>query len=160
MAITTFTDEHSSPIPPSRIFKASIIDSHNLIPKLMPQAIRSINIVQGDGGAGTIKQINFAEGSPFKYVKYRIDELNEESLTYGYTLVEGDSLEDKLEKITYSVKFEQSADGGSICKVTSKYYTVGEFTLKEEEVKSGKERVLAMYKAVEAFLTQNPDAYA
>ncbi|KAL0414451.1 UNVERIFIED_CONTAM: Major allergen Pru ar 1 [Sesamum radiatum] len=126
----------------------------------MPQAIKSIDIVQGDGGAGTIKQINFAEGSPFKYVKYYIDELNEETLTYGYTLVEGDSLEDKLEKITYSVKFEQSSDGGSICKVTSKYYTVGEFTLKEEEVKAGKERVLAMYKAVEAFLTQNPDAYA
>ncbi|KAK4425592.1 Major allergen Pru ar 1 [Sesamum alatum] len=160
MAITTFTDEHSSPIPPSRIFKASIVDSHNLIPKLMPQAIKSIDIIQGDGGAGTIKQINFAEGSPFKYVKYRIDELNEETLTYGYTLVEGDSLEEKIEKITYSVKFEQSPDGGSICKVTSKYYTVGEFTLKEEDVKAGKERVLAMYKAVEAFLTQNPDAYA
>ncbi|PIN13408.1 hypothetical protein CDL12_13977 [Handroanthus impetiginosus] len=160
MAITTFTEEHSSPIPPARIFKASIVDSHNLIPKLMPQAIKSIEIVQGDGGAGSIKQINFAEGSPFKYVKYHVDELNEETFTYGYTLVEGDSMDDKLEKITYNVKFEQSSDGGSISKVTSKYYTTGDFTLKEEEVKAGKERVLAMYKAVEAFLIENPDAYA
>ncbi|KAK6145997.1 hypothetical protein DH2020_019866 [Rehmannia glutinosa] len=159
MAITTFTDEYNSPIPPSRIFKASIVDSHNLIPKLMPQAIKSVEIINGDGGAGSVKQINFAEGSPLKCVKYRVDELNEKTFTYGYTLIEGDSLVDKLEKITYEVKFEESADGGSISKVTSKYFTVGDFSLKEEEVKAGKEKVLAMYKAVEAFLIQNPDAY-
>ncbi|KAK6146009.1 hypothetical protein DH2020_019878 [Rehmannia glutinosa] len=168
MAITTFTDEYNSPIPPSRIFKASIVDSHNLIPKLMPQAIKSVEIINGDGGAGSVKQINFAEGffyflflfgSPLKCVKYRVDELNEKTFTYGYTLIEGDSLVDKLGKITYEVKFEESADGGSISKVTSKYFTVGDFSLKEEEVKAGKERVLAMYKAVEAFLIQNPDAY-
>ncbi|KAK6145998.1 hypothetical protein DH2020_019867 [Rehmannia glutinosa] len=147
MAITTFTDEYTSPIPPSRIFKASIVDSHNLIPKLMPQAIKSVEIINGDGG------------SPLKCVKYCVDELNEKTFTYGYTLIEGDSLVDKLEKITYEVKFEESADGGSISKVTSKYFTVGDFSLKEEEVKAGKEKVLAMYKAVEVFLIQNPDAY-
>lgn len=94
-----------------------------------------------------------------KYVKYRVDELNEKTFTYGYTLVEGDSLADKLEKITYEVKFEELGNGGSIAKVTSKYFTMGDFSLKEEEIKAGKERVLAMYKAVEAFLIQNPDAY-
>lgn len=62
MAVITFTDEHSSPIARSRIFKASIIDSHNLIPKLLPQAIKSIDIIEGDGGTGSIKQINFAQG--------------------------------------------------------------------------------------------------
>ncbi|XP_027771452.1 major allergen Pru ar 1-like [Solanum pennellii] len=132
MAVTTFTEENTSPLPPKRIFKASIVDSHNLIPKLMPQAIKSIE-VQGDGGAGSIKTINFPDG---------------------------DGLVDNLEKITYDVKFEQSADGGSISKVTSSYYTVGDFKLKEEEIKAGKEKVLAMFKAVEAYLLQNPEAYA
>ncbi|XP_073290982.1 major allergen Pru ar 1-like [Primulina huaijiensis] len=160
MAITTFIDEHVSPIHPSRIFKASIVDSHNLIPKLMPQAIKSVDILEGSGGAGSIKQINFAQGGNFKFVKYRVDELNEESLVYRYTLIEGDALIEKLEKITYEVKLEQTEDGGSVSKVTSKYYTVGDFVLKEDEVKAGKERVLGMYKAVEAFLLQNPDAYA
>ncbi|XP_051152834.1 major strawberry allergen Fra a 1-2-like [Andrographis paniculata] len=159
MGVAIFTDENISSIAPARIFKASIVDSHNLIPKLMPQAIKSINILEGDGGAGTVKEINFAEESPLKSIKYRIDELDEKTFTYKYTLVEGDSLVDKLEKISYEVKFEQSADGGSISKVTSKYHTKGDFTLKEEEVKAGKERVLAMYKAVEAYLLKNPDAY-
>ncbi|KAG5618721.1 hypothetical protein H5410_018545, partial [Solanum commersonii] len=146
MAVTTFTEENTSPLPPKRIFKASIVDSHNLIPKLMPQAIKSIE-VQGDGGAGSIKTINFPDGGNFKSIKYRVDELNEEAYTYKYTLIEGDGLVDNLEKITYDVKFEKSADGGSISKVTSSYYTVGDFKLKEEEIKAGKEKVLAMFKA-------------
>ncbi|XP_015161736.1 major allergen Pru ar 1-like [Solanum tuberosum] len=159
MAVTTFTEENTSPLPPKRIFKASIVDSHNLIPKLMPQAIKSIE-VQGDGGAGSIKTINFPDGGNFKSIKYRVDELNEDTYTYKYTLIEGGGLVDNLEKITYDVKFEQSTDGGSISKVTSSYYTVGDFKLKEEEIKAGKEKVLAMFKAVEAYLLQNPEAYA
>lgn len=62
MGVFTFTDELSSPVAPARIFKASIVDSHNLIPKLLPHAVKSIELLQGDGGAGSIKQINFAEG--------------------------------------------------------------------------------------------------
>ncbi|KAK4345876.1 hypothetical protein RND71_036052 [Anisodus tanguticus] len=170
MTITSFTDEYTSPVPPSRIFRASIVDSHNLMPKLMPQAIKSIEFVQGNGGAGTIKQINFPEVfsdcgffsacGNFKSIKYRIDEINEEKFVYKYTLIEGDALVDKLEKIIYEVKFEQSPDGGSISKVTSTYYKEGDFKLKEEEIKAGKEKVSGMYKAVEAYLIQNPDAYA
>ncbi|KAL3506004.1 hypothetical protein ACH5RR_031386 [Cinchona calisaya] len=159
MAITTFSEEHTSPISPSRIFKASIVDSHNLIPKLMPQAIKSIEITQGNGGAGSIKQINFAEGSHFGSLKYQIDELNEETYTYNYTLIEGGALTDKLEKITYEVKFEPTPEGGSVSKVTSKYYTKDDFVLNEEEIKAGKEKVLGMYKVVEAYLLQNLDAY-
>ncbi|XP_071937982.1 major allergen Pru ar 1-like [Coffea arabica] len=160
MGVTSYTDEHTSPVAPSRIFRASIVDSHTLIPKLLPQVIKSMDIIEGDGGAGSIKQIAFAEGSNFKSIKYRIDELNEDALTYSYTLVEGDALIDKLEKITYEIKFEKGPDGGSISKVTSKYYTQGDFKLDEDEVKAGKEKVLGMYKAVEAYLLQNPEAYA
>ncbi|KAA8527662.1 hypothetical protein F0562_035469 [Nyssa sinensis] len=144
MGIITLTDERLSSIPPSRIFKATILDSHNLIPKLMPQAVKSIEIIQGNGGAGSIKQINFAEGSNFNYMKHHIDELNEETYTYKYTLIEGEALKDKLEKVCFEVKLEASTDGGTISKMTSKYYTKGDFVLTEEEIKSGKEKVLGI----------------
>ncbi|WOH00360.1 hypothetical protein DCAR_0519719 [Daucus carota subsp. sativus] len=160
MGFASFTDEYTSPIAPSRLFKASIIDSHNLVPKLLPQGIKSIELVQGDGGAGSIKQVNFIDGRNFNSVKYHIDELSEEKYTYNYTLLEGDALVEKLQKITYEVKFESSPSGGTISKVTSKYYTDGDFMLKEEDIKAGKEKVLMMYKVVEAYLLQNPDAYA
>ena len=62
MSVTSITQEFACPVPPARMFKALILDSHNLIPKLMPQSIKSVDIIQGDGGAGSIMQINFPEG--------------------------------------------------------------------------------------------------
>lgn len=98
-------------------------------------------------------------GRNFNSVKYHVDELSEENYTYNYTLLEGDALVENLEKITYEIKFESSPSGGTLSKVTSKYYTKGDFMLKEEDIKAGKEKVLLMYKVVEAYLLQNPDAY-
>ena len=67
---------------------------------------------------------------------------------------------DKLDKITYEVKFEATVDGGSKNKMISTYYSKGDFVLTEEEIKTGKEKALAMYKVVEGYLTQNPNSYA
>ncbi|KAJ9559042.1 hypothetical protein OSB04_013656 [Centaurea solstitialis] len=155
MGVLSYTDEHTSSVPPARIFKASIVDSHNLMPKLLPDAIKSISFIKGDGGAGSIKEINFAGG----LVKHQIDELNEKTFTYKYTLIEGEGISDKIEKVSYDIKFEGSADGGTISKMTTTIYTHGDFELKEEELKAGKEKVLALYKVVEAYLLKNPDAY-
>ncbi|XP_059632442.1 major strawberry allergen Fra a 1.07-like [Cornus florida] len=161
MGLTTFTEEYTNAIAPARLFKASIYDSHNLIPKLMPQAIKSIEITQGNGGTGSIKQINFVEGSTLNYLKFRIDELSEETFTYNYTLIEADPLMEKqIESIVYEVKLEPALNGGTISKMTSKYYTKGDGELSEEVIKAGKERAMGMYKAVETYLLQNPDAYA
>ncbi|XVE82217.1 hypothetical protein DITRI_Ditri15bG0129900 [Diplodiscus trichospermus] len=65
----------------------------------------------------------------------------------------------KLAKITYETKLEPSPTGGSICKTTSKYYTIGDFEVTEEGIKEGKEKGLGIFKAVEAYLMANPDAY-
>ena len=62
MGVFTYTEEHTTPIPLARAFKAMILDADKLMPKLVPQAFKSIEVIQGDGGAGSIKQINFAEG--------------------------------------------------------------------------------------------------
>ncbi|KAI3683735.1 hypothetical protein L1987_84249 [Smallanthus sonchifolius] len=155
MGVVTYSDEHVSTIPPGRIFKASIVDSHNLMPKILPDAIKSIEIIKGDGGAGSIKQINFARG----WVKHQIDELDEKTFTYKYTLIEGEGISDKVEKVCYDIKFEGSSDGGTVSKMITTIYTRGDFEIKEEELKAGKEKVLGLYKVVEAYLIDNPNAY-
>ncbi|KAF5464403.1 hypothetical protein F2P56_014480 [Juglans regia] len=160
MGVITYTDDLTSPIPPSRLFKALVLDSHNLIPKLMPQAIKSIDFIQGNGGPGSIRQVNFAEGSPISSIKNRIDEVNEESYYYKYTVIEGDALAEKLEFIVHEVQFEPTPEGGSKNKMTTNYHTKGDILFTEEEIKAGKEKVLGMYKVAEAYLLQNPDAYA
>ncbi|XP_040999891.1 major allergen Pru ar 1-like [Juglans microcarpa x Juglans regia] len=160
MGVITYADEYTSPITPARLFKALVLDAHNLIPKLMPQAIKSIEFTQGDGGAGSIRQITFAEGSQFSTLKNRIDEVNEENYSYKYTVIEGDALAEKLEFITHEVQFEPTPDGGSKNKMITKYHTKGDIVIKEEDIKAGKEKTLGMYKVAEAYLLQNPDAYA
>nr|CBL94145.1 putative Mal d 1.12 isoallergen [Malus domestica] len=146
MGVFTRTDEYTSPIPPDRLFKALVLDAHILIPELMPEAVKSIDTL---------------EGSQLKSVINRVDEVDEENFVYAYTLVEGEPLVvEKLEYITYKAKFEAASDGGSKNRLVSNYYTKGDIVLKEEEIKAGREKALGMYRVVETYLLQNPDAYA
>ena len=70
--------------------------------------------------------------------------LDKDNLVCKYTMIEGDPLGDKLESIGYEVKFEATSDGGCLCKMTSNYNTIGEFDVKEEEVKEGRESGIAV----------------
>ncbi|GFZ11449.1 hypothetical protein Acr_22g0008470 [Actinidia rufa] len=95
--------EIAFPIAPVKLFKAFVLDADNLIPKILPQAIKSVEILEGDGGPGTIKFTTFGE----------------ENFTYSYTIIDGDALMGTLETISYEVKILPSPDGGSICKTAA-----------------------------------------
>ena len=62
MGVITYESEVTSPIPPARLFKAFVLDADNLIPKISPHTIKSTEIIEGNGGAGTIKKVTFHEG--------------------------------------------------------------------------------------------------
>ncbi|OWM88113.1 major allergen Pru ar 1-like [Punica granatum] len=160
MAVTCFTQEFKTAIAPSRMFRALILDSHNLIPKIAPQGIKSIEFIQGDGGAGSIKQTNFADGGHLKWLKHRIDSVDVEKLVCKYTLIESDIAFDKIESVVYEVQFESSRDGGCVCKMTSEYHVKAGLELKEEDIKQGKDKAMGLYKVVEEYLAANPEAYA
>ncbi|XWS38980.1 hypothetical protein CRYUN_Cryun18bG0010500 [Craigia yunnanensis] len=159
MGVVTYEMEVATSIPPAKMFKAFVLDADNLFPKVVPQAIKSTELLEGDGGPGSIKKITFGEGSQFKYVKHKVEGIDKENFSYSYSVIEGDALMNTLEKISYETKFVAAPDGGSICKSTSKYYTIGDIEIKEEQIKAGKERASGMYKAVEAYLLANPDVY-
>lgn len=55
---------------------------------------------------------------------------------YKYSLIDGDGLMDKLEIITYEIKFEPTPEGGSRNKTLSTNYIKGDIVLTEEEMKS------------------------
>ncbi|CAK9145617.1 unnamed protein product [Ilex paraguariensis] len=146
-------------VTPDRMFKALILDSHNLCPKLLFSSIKSIDYIQGDGDVGSIKQMNFTEASPFTYVKHRIDALDKENYTSKYTLFEGDALMDKLESISYEVKFEKYGYTGCVCKISCEYNTKENVEIKQEDIELGKDRAVGMYEVVEAYLLAHPHAY-
>ncbi|KAE8714214.1 Major allergen Pru ar 1 [Hibiscus syriacus] len=141
MGVFTYKSVINSSIPPAKMFKACILDGDNLIPRIVPQAFKSVEYIQGNGEPGSIRKVTFAQG-------------------YLIFVIEGDPLMNKLDKITYEIKLEPSPDGGSICKTTSKYYTSGDIELKEEDIKEGKEKASGiLFKAIEAYLLENPHAY-
>ncbi|KAM1195117.1 hypothetical protein ACFX13_022165 [Malus domestica] len=160
MGVFTYETEFISVIHPPRLFKAFILDADNLIPKLAPQAVKGIEILEGNGGVGTIKKVTFGEGSQLGFVKHRIDGIDKDNFVYSYTLIEGDGLlSDKIEKVAYETKLVASPDGGSIVKSTSHYHAKGDVEIKEEQVKAGKEQASGLFKLVESYLLANPDAY-
>ncbi|PON61978.1 Bet v I type allergen [Parasponia andersonii] len=159
MGVFTFETEITSSIPPARLFKAFVLDGDNLIPKIASQAIKEVEILEGDGGPGTIKKITFGEGSSFSYVKHKVEAIDKDNLSHSYSLIEGDALTDKLEKISYESKLVASPDGGSIIKTVSTYYTIGDHEIKEEEVKAGKEKASHLFKILEGYLKDHPDSY-
>ncbi|OWM71167.1 pathogenesis-related protein STH-21-like [Punica granatum] len=160
MGLTCFTQEFTTMVAPSQMFKAFIVDSHNLIRKLVPQGSKSIEFIEGNGGAGVIRQTNFTEGGHFKYLKHRINALDIENLVYKYTLTEGDVIFDRVEKVVYEVKFETTGAGGCICKMTREYHAKGDVELRDEDIKQGKDKAMGLYKVVEEYLLANPNVYA
>ncbi|XP_055822289.1 major allergen Pru ar 1-like [Solanum dulcamara] len=158
MGFIAYETKTISSIPPAKLFKASVLDADILIPKILPQAIKNVEILHGDGGAGTIKLITFGDGSQFKNMKQRVDGIDKENYTYKYTIIEGDVLMDVLESISYNIKIEPYENGGSICKNTSTYHTKGDVQIKEDDIKAGKEKAAGLFKAIEAYLLANPDA--
>ncbi|GFP83417.1 major allergen pru ar 1 [Phtheirospermum japonicum] len=158
MGAITYEMETRSPVPAAKMFKAFVLDSDTLIPKIMPQAIKKVEILEGDGGVGTVKIIHFGEGSQFKSVKHRVDAIDTENLSHSYSILEGDALMGVIESIAYHIKIVPTEDGGCVCKNTSIYHTKEGVEIDEEKIKEGKEKAMVMFKAIEAYLQANPDA--
>ncbi|KAL1548134.1 major allergen Pru ar 1-like [Salvia divinorum] len=160
MGVVTYEYEVVSTISPSRLFKSFILDSDNLIPKVVPGAFKSFEILEGDGGVGTIKLITFGEGSQFKFAKHKVEEIDEANCTYKYSVIEGDALGDEIESISYVVKVDAGPDGGSVVKTTSSYHTKTEHhSITVEKIKEGKEKAKAIFHAIEAHLHAHPHEY-
>nr|P38950.2 RecName: Full=Major pollen allergen Car b 1 isoform 2; AltName: Full=Allergen Car b I; AltName: Allergen=Car b 1 [Carpinus betulus] len=159
MGVFNYEAETTSVIPAARLFKAFILDGNKLIPKVSPQAVSSVENVEGNGGPGTIKKITFSEGSPVKYVKERVEEIDHTNFKYNYTVIEGDVLGDKLEKVSHELKIVAAPGGGSIVKISSKFHAKGYHEVNAEEMKGAKEMAEKLLRAVESYLLAHTAEY-
>ena len=64
MGSITYRQEISSAVAPSRLFNAFFVYGDSLLPKIVPKWIKSVELIQGDGGVGSIKKTNFGESKP------------------------------------------------------------------------------------------------
>ncbi|KAH9608934.1 hypothetical protein KSS87_002793 [Heliosperma pusillum] len=145
MGVFTYTmADITSPVSPARLFKALSTDNHNLMPKVVPDFVRSIEVLQG---------------RPYTYLKNRTDEIDTSKFYIKYTTFEGDVLGDSLECAVYETTYEPAGDGTNY-KVIAHYHTKGDYVKTEEDIGVGQDAVKKMFMAVEAHLIANPQLYA
>ncbi|KAJ0754002.1 putative Bet v I/Major latex protein [Helianthus annuus] len=145
-------------LPADKVLKV-IGDFDNLVPKLNPQFIKSVETVQGSGDVGTIKNITFGDAVPYKSAKYKVDAVDPSNYSYDYSIIEGDSLIGILDSINHHVKIVPSSDGGSVYKQTVVYNCKGAEKPSEEFLKTEKEVFESNFKAMEAYAVAHPEVY-
>ncbi|PIN16963.1 hypothetical protein CDL12_10385 [Handroanthus impetiginosus] len=143
MGAITYDMEIRSSIPAAKMLKALVLDADTLIPKIMPQAIKNVEIPGGDGR------------SQFKSAKHRGNALDTENLTHSYSIIEDDALMGVLDSVTYHVKIVPTEDGGCICKNRSMYHMKDGVEISGKKIKEGKEKAMAKFKAIEVYLQAN-----
>ncbi|XP_068663068.1 major strawberry allergen Fra a 1.07-like [Aristolochia californica] len=135
-----------APVAPARLWKASV-DTRNLIPKLIPDQVESIVLPEGDGGVGSVTQLNFGPAlKDIKYVKHKGEQ--------------GRDIGTKLKSCNFEVKMEATSERGTKTTVKIDYDTLGDSPLSQEDADNIVGGVLGQTKAIEGHLQANPDAYA
>ncbi|KAK7303729.1 hypothetical protein RJT34_14642 [Clitoria ternatea] len=156
MGVFTFDDETTSTVAPPKLYKALVKDADTLIPKCV-EAIKSVETVEGNGGPGTIKKLTFVEDGQTKHVLHKVDAIDEANFGYNYSIVGGAGLPETVEKISFEAKLVAGPSGGSVAKLSVKYHTKGDANPSEEELKHGKAKGDALFKALEGYVLANPD---
>ncbi|KAH7521659.1 hypothetical protein FEM48_Zijuj07G0056500 [Ziziphus jujuba var. spinosa] len=153
--VLSYGPKFTSFIPPARLFKALALDADQLFPKIAPNAVNSVEIIDGDGG------------SHFNYSKQKIEVIDKDHFVYAYSLTT--SLRRLVSTLTSLMlalpqvlrnAIRKAADGGSIIKSIGKYHTKSDdHDITEDKIKAGKEKAAHLFKVVEKYLQENPDAY-
>ena len=95
---------------------------------------------------------------PFNLMKERLEFIDADKCECKSTLIEGGGIGTAIETGTSHIKVEPAANGGSVVKVDSTYKLLPGVEVNDEITKA-KESVTAIFKAAEAYLITNPDAY-
>lgn len=98
-------------------------------------------------------------GGPYKYMKTKINELDVDKYYAKYTNFEGDVLDNVLECVVYESSIE-STGSGSHYKLVGHFHTKGDVVYTLEDAKMGLQSMQVSYKAVEEYLSNNPEIYA
>jgi len=98
--------------------------SDKVLPDLLPEYFSSAEILEGNGGPGTVRVLHFGPAIPQAgAAKERLDKVDEATRTLSYTVVEGDP---RYTNFTADVHFEASGEKQTAATWTAKYDPVGE----------------------------------
>ncbi|GJW63467.1 root allergen protein-like protein [Tanacetum coccineum] len=157
MSVIKSEVEVSSSLPADKLFKL-FLDFDTLAPKVEPQTFKSIDLIEGDGGVGSIKSTTYGDAVPFTSAKYKIDAIDARNFSATYTVFEGDALMG-LDSATHHFKLVPSADGGAVFKDSVVFKGKGDAKPTEETLNQFKELFKNTFKAQEAYAIAHPEVY-
>lgn len=88
-------------------------------------------------------------------MKQKVDVIDKDSLTYSYSIIDGDILLGFVESINNHFTIVPNANGGCAIKSTIIFNTKGDAVVPEENIKFANDQNLAIFKAIEAHLIAN-----
>ncbi|XP_020589709.1 pathogenesis-related protein 1-like [Phalaenopsis equestris] len=161
MVAGSITGEHLFPVSIDRAWKAIACEGYNLVPKLLPDFISSIELTEGDGGLGTLLKLNFTEAvEKFRITEEKIEVFDPEKHVIKYTIFEGGYIGLKLKSYSLEAKFEEVNSSEALVKLNLEYDTIENTPLSAEEEEEIMKDYVLMLKAVEGYLIENPTSYA
>ncbi|XP_073147924.1 major pollen allergen Car b 1-like [Henckelia pumila] len=160
MTIVEFSEELKVlNVTPKRMFKAMVIDGHNLLPKIIPHMFKSIDVVQGEGGtSGCVRRISFPDGSQ---LTDKFKDVDTEKLMLKVDVFDWPMFGEKLETIQTEKMFQESGDGGSIIKWKTQLQLKPGYThVSDEEINSLKQLSISFITETQAYLVAHLDVCA
>ena len=101
----------------------------------------------------------YAAIKDFSYWKDRVEAIDDEKRVFKYSVIEGGLIGKKVKSTLFELRFEDGADGGSVCKFKGEYETIEDSLQTEDETKEMMGSMVGMFKAIEGYLIANPDVY-
>uniref|UniRef100_A0A8I6Z0J9 Bet v I/Major latex protein domain-containing protein n=1 Tax=Hordeum vulgare subsp. vulgare TaxID=112509 RepID=A0A8I6Z0J9_HORVV len=95
---------------------------------------------------------------PFNLMKERLEFIDVDKCECKSTLIEGGGIGTAIDTATSQMKVKPTANCGSVVKVKSTYKLLPGVEV-NDEISKAKDSMTAIFKAAEAYLIANPDAY-
>ncbi|XP_020589385.1 major pollen allergen Bet v 1-M/N-like [Phalaenopsis equestris] len=161
MVAGSISRENVSRVSLDRIWKGGVLDSHNLLPKILPDFISSVELSEGDGGPGTLKKIIFTDAvKEFRSIKEKNEVLDSENHIVKHSVIEGGLIGLRLKSYSFELKFEVINNSETLGKLKIEYETIDDTPLNDEEQEEISKSFFLIVKAIDEYLTNNPTAYA
>ncbi|MFS7986402.1 putative Bet v I/Major latex protein [Helianthus anomalus] len=155
MDVASMEVELTSSLSASKLFKM-FSDFDTIAPKVIPQTYKSITLMQGDGGVGSIKSVTFGDGTTWKQ---KIDAIDTSNFLVSYTFFEGDASSGIMDTATHHIKCIPSANGGSVYKHMFLIKSKGDAKITDDFINLSKESLKNTFKALESYAIDHPETY-
>ncbi|CAL5030287.1 unnamed protein product [Urochloa decumbens] len=93
----------------------------NLIPKLVPELCSKVEVVEGDGGVGTILRVTFPPGTPGSPYKEKFIKVDHENYIKEALVIEGGVLDHGFQKYLVRIEIIGKGEKTSILRSTIEY---------------------------------------